>query len=228
MNADEFLNRAKTKIAQIDEWKKEGHDIETIRRMIQDETRKENPLVWLINEERKKQPMPISDKVILYLFDSNMRGAGPSNETGGLYLQAALLQDTFKCKGCGKCCKEIKRIAWLDEDIERVSEFQGVSREFFLRKYREYFKNNQKKRGHNEAEHVLKISENGACPFLKDNRCSIYEVRPLVCRAFPFFSEAHLSESLKSNSFTLDPVCQEVMPHFKTISEKLSELEVLE
>ncbi len=32
----------------------------------------------------------------------------------------------------------------------------------------------------------MRKTENGKCIFLKDNLCSIYEVRPLVCRVYPF------------------------------------------
>ena len=30
--------------------------------------------------------------------------------------------------------------------------------------------------------------DHDVCPFLKDNKCSIYENRPLTCRAFPFIN----------------------------------------
>lgn len=33
----------------------------------------------------------------------------------------------------------------------------------------------------------LKTLHNGLCSALKNNRCSIYEYRPTVCRAFPFY-----------------------------------------
>ena len=49
--------------------------------------------------------------------------------------------------------------------------------------------------------------DEGACPFLKDNKCSIYEKRPVICRTFPFLfnvldilfsdkQEAHLPKNV--------------------------------
>ncbi len=35
----------------------------------------------------------------------------------------------------------------------------------------------------------LKEQEDDACIFLKDNRCMIYDARPLQCRTFPFWRE---------------------------------------
>jgi Fe-S-cluster containining protein len=34
--------------------------------------------------------------------------------------------------------------------------------------------------------HEMKKNENGKCFFLKDNNCTIYEIRPLICRFYPF------------------------------------------
>ena len=33
---------------------------------------------------------------------------------------------------------------------------------------------------------MKKNAENGACVFLKNNRCTIYALRPLICRFYPF------------------------------------------
>jgi Fe-S-cluster containining protein len=32
----------------------------------------------------------------------------------------------------------------------------------------------------------MRKTEEGKCLFLKDNRCTIYEIRPLICRFYPF------------------------------------------
>jgi len=32
----------------------------------------------------------------------------------------------------------------------------------------------------------MKKTEDGKCMFLKDSRCSIYNIRPLICRFYPF------------------------------------------
>ena len=32
----------------------------------------------------------------------------------------------------------------------------------------------------------MRKNEDGKCVFLKDNSCSIYQIRPLICRFYPF------------------------------------------
>ena len=45
----------------------------------------------------------------------------------------------------------------------------------------------KKIRGHEPYVFEMKKTvENGQCVFLADNRCLIYEVRPLICRFYPF------------------------------------------
>lgn len=41
-----------------------------------------------------------------------------------------------------------------------------------------------------EDVRITQWNENGDCPYLDDNACSIYEVRPLRCRAYPIFQIA--------------------------------------
>ncbi len=73
----------------------------------------------------------------------------------------------FECERCGECCRTLPiSLNW--DDIERLYRYEG---EVFLDKLDE-----------NAIENCLKTP----CPYLKDNRCTIYNKRPLVCRVFPF------------------------------------------
>ena len=40
--------------------------------------------------------------------------------------------------------------------------------------------------------YILKFKLSGSCPFLKDNLCSIQEIKPKVCRIFPFNEKGDL------------------------------------
>ena len=72
-------------------------------------------------------------------------------------------------KFCGKCCHETEMPLTL-EDIERI-ESLGYSRRDFAIKVGGIYR----------LRNV-----NGRCYFLgKDNRCRIYENRPLGCRIYP-------------------------------------------
>lgn len=81
----------------------------------------------------------------------------------------------FKCRKCGNCCREIKGgkgiVLILESEIKRLTRQLNTNRKKFVRKYC--------------------VRENGKifmrypCPFLKNNKCSIYTIRPLVCRQYP-------------------------------------------
>ena len=46
----------------------------------------------------------------------------------------------------------------------------------------------------------MKKEKDGKCVFLKENRCSIYTLRPLICRFYPF----DLKLDQKSHVYTFD------------------------
>ena len=77
-------------------------------------------------------------------------------------------RDRFECKMCGNCCR-LRIISLTDEDIKRLSEHGHT--DFYVKKGNEYWMKRVK----------------GRCIFLKDDLCSIYEIRPEICRNFPFF-----------------------------------------
>ena len=76
------------------------------------------------------------------------------------------------CTDCGNCCKVFSPTV-SQTDVTRISDFLKISEEAFIETY-------LKVRDDNEYEmNAL------PCPFLKDNKCSIYEIRPTVCREYP-------------------------------------------
>ncbi|MCW4018992.1 MAG: YkgJ family cysteine cluster protein [Candidatus Bathyarchaeota archaeon] len=84
----------------------------------------------------------------------------------------------FLCTQCGKCC--------ILEDFLTAGPIKGTPEthpEAHAKANRLY-----KKLGdlwaQNEAEYDKHVAST-PCPFLADNRCSIYEIRPEGCRQFP-------------------------------------------
>ena len=77
------------------------------------------------------------------------------------------------CTACANCCKTMTPI-YLQEDIDRISKHLGMSPDAFLEKYLEV-----------EEDTGSTINNKLPCVFLVDNKCSIYEVRPLDCAEFP-------------------------------------------
>ncbi len=89
----------------------------------------------------------------------------------------------FECAQCGNCCSGEPGYVWATkEEVRRVSKFLGRTD------------------GWLDPKHIRRIGfrysftekPNGDCIFLKRERgesmCSIYPVRPLQCRTWPFWS----------------------------------------
>lgn len=87
----------------------------------------------------------------------------------------------FQCIRCALCCGDtktrVRRILLLKNEAERISE--GTSKpitEFAFRvDHREPY-----------AFEMIKTDNDGKCFFLRDKTCSVYALRPLVCRFYPF------------------------------------------
>lgn len=79
------------------------------------------------------------------------------------------------CLACANCCKTMSP-TFTTEDVKRISKHVGMSQEKFREKY--LYLDRADKDWMNKSQ---------PCQFLnlKDNKCSIYEVRPLDCATFP-------------------------------------------
>ena len=74
-----------------------------------------------------------------------------------------------------------------NEEIEKVSDFLGLSRAWFKRRYLLRLP---------EEGWVLAVSDDETCVFLgADKRCTIYEVRPVQCLSYPYWPEVVLRKS---------------------------------
>lgn len=87
----------------------------------------------------------------------------------------------FECqKDCSRCCGGTPGYVWLDaEDVVRISRFMELPVPEFIAKYTKDV----------DGELSLRDIEedNWNCIMLKEGRCSIYDVRPMQCRTFPFW-----------------------------------------
>lgn len=77
----------------------------------------------------------------------------------------------IKCKKCGWCCKAQNAMLTPD-DIRRLCVQFKCNYEEFYERY---------------LDKKMKIPYlKSPCPFLDNNKCSIYHLRPKVCKAYPF------------------------------------------
>jgi Fe-S-cluster containining protein len=86
----------------------------------------------------------------------------------------------FVCNKCAQCCGDtedtVRHVLLLKTDATRISN------EILLdcHEFAEVIS------GFEPYVYEMKKTENGKCLFLKNNRCTIYKVRPLICRFYPF------------------------------------------
>lgn len=77
------------------------------------------------------------------------------------------------CTKCANCCKTMT-VVLDDDDLSLIAKGLGISLEEVRANY------TSRDEESNEC-----IIDKKPCPFLKDNKCSIYQYRPKVCRSFP-------------------------------------------
>ena len=85
----------------------------------------------------------------------------------------------FKCTECGQCCTGSPGYIWVTlEEIEAIAAHLNISLEEFSIRY-------LRKVG--EKWSLQEYPKTWDCVFLKDKKCSIYSVRPIQCRTFPWW-----------------------------------------
>lgn len=93
----------------------------------------------------------------------------------------------FECKkDCAKCCGGSPGYVFMtEEEIVNIHQHLGISREAFISQYTKSVDDRISLR---DIE-----SDNWNCIMLKNGKCSIYEVRPLQCRTYPFWGRNLIS-----------------------------------
>ena len=87
----------------------------------------------------------------------------------------------FQCIKCGICCGDTKEkrrhVLLLKTEVEQIAKATGRH---------VLFKFAVKIEVKAPYSYEMKKRKNGKCIFLENNRCSIYSLRPLICRFYPF------------------------------------------
>ena len=94
----------------------------------------------------------------------------------------------FSCQLCGACCSgPDNEVMVSPEEIELLQKETRLSFEEIAEPYPEWFE----KGGETFTfGWVLRRGEDGNCLFLKNKRCSVYAVRPHICRTYPFMLDS--------------------------------------
>ena len=84
----------------------------------------------------------------------------------------------FECQQCGRCCGGEPGVVWVKRDEARaIAHYMRISVEEFYDRY-------TRKMGLRVSLNEL---PNGDCVMLRDGRCTVYPVRPIQCKTFPFW-----------------------------------------
>ena len=90
----------------------------------------------------------------------------------------------FECQQCGNCCTGAPGIVRIsDTEISAAADFLKTTINNFKTDCLYQYK----------GEYAIREHEDGRCLFY-ENRCRIYPVRPLQCKAFPFWLKVFRSE----------------------------------
>ncbi|MDH5374266.1 MAG: YkgJ family cysteine cluster protein [Candidatus Bathyarchaeota archaeon] len=86
----------------------------------------------------------------------------------------------FRCVRCALCYGDtedrVRSILLLKTEADRISKRTLIGLDNFAEKIE----------GFDPYIYQIRKIEDGKCVFLKDNSCSIYKMRPLICRFYPF------------------------------------------
>jgi Fe-S-cluster containining protein len=105
----------------------------------------------------------------------------------------------FECNKCAICCGDTKEktrhILLLDSETMEIAQKTALpTAEFSFE-----IADNQ------PYSREMKKGQDGKCVFLKDNACTIYGFRPLICRFYPF--ELKFNEDQDRYEFTATLEC---------------------
>ena len=122
----------------------------------------------------------------------------------------------FECSKCGLCCcdtkQKIRHILLLGSETNAISKEAGLPTQSFTKQISD------------KAPYCYEMKKNkeGKCFFLKDNQCSIYLLRPLVCRFYPFELKFDKEKTQYVFCFTLE--CPEIGKGKKMTKKDFAEL----
>jgi uncharacterized protein len=86
----------------------------------------------------------------------------------------------FECQpGCTACCDQQGFVYLTENDVTRIAAHLNMSEAEFERRYIYRTKNLLR----------LRVPKMSQCYFLRDGGCSIHVVKPVQCRAFPYWPE---------------------------------------
>lgn len=138
------------------------------------------------------------------------------------------LEDSFRfhCTQCGQCCRNREDILLSPYDLNRIAHALSVSPKTAIDRYCRVYV------GENSRLPVVALRPLGkqrACPFLKNNRCTIHASKPTVCALFPLGRFAAVKEDKPGETqYFLQPVHCGTKSETHTVRDWLASFDLLE
>jgi len=88
----------------------------------------------------------------------------------------------FKCRECGKCCRDRDDILLNSRDVYNIATALNLTHEQVIEKYCEVYIGQDSRI---PVVRLLPVGANKTCPLLKNNRCMVHSLKPTVCALFP-------------------------------------------
>lgn len=89
----------------------------------------------------------------------------------------------FKCRRCGKCCKNQDTILFNTRDIYNIAKKLGKTTRQVIEECAEVYIGNSSRL---PMVHMVPIGPQRRCPLLLDDgRCSVHDCKPTVCALYP-------------------------------------------
>ena len=152
----------------------------------------------LIKKLQGKTFAETSDEDFKELMDAHMRNDPTESHGityGPIHLEALdmifdILDHIIPCKECGNCCKGMREILMLDTEALRIADSLGMTLDRMLSEY-----HIKQKLSEGQVYFTYIINGMPQCPFLCNDKCSIYDIRPLVCKTFPIHEDERNGKS---------------------------------
>ena len=109
-----------------------------------------------------------------------------SNVSLSTFADAQMLSalSRHECVGCGACCRWPSQVFLYAQDISNISSYLKMTAEKFVTEYCAVVWWSWQ--GHLQFRiALLRKASNNECVFLETNRCTIHQVKPLLCKAGP-------------------------------------------
>ena len=93
------------------------------------------------------------------------------------------LDDTlpFSCKACGKCCKDRHDLVLTPYDVFRIAKYFNRKTGEIIESYCEVYEGRD---SHIPVVRVLPRPPDSGCPFLRNRKCSVEPLKPILCRSY--------------------------------------------